>query len=128
MKLDKGFTTVELVVTLFVLSIFLFGGYQLYQAVILRGNQARRASEASNIAYEVLRSEGKYVTTTQLCSSASHFTQNITRTTNLPKPVNIVLSRCRVSGDSQLIRVSVKLTYGNPQEEVVHALLLAEAK
>lgn len=55
--MKKGFTVVELMITLFVASLFIISGYQLYQVVVFRGSDARKLSEASTLAYEVLRSE-----------------------------------------------------------------------
>ena len=54
--IKKGFTVVELMITLFVASLFIISGYQLYQVVVFRGSDARKLSEASTLAYEVLRS------------------------------------------------------------------------
>ena len=46
---NNGFTAVELLITLFVASIFLFTGYQLYAQVIRDGQEAANLSEMSNV-------------------------------------------------------------------------------
>ena len=55
MKRNKGFSTVELLVTLFVASAFLLAGYQLYAMVIKDGGETKQQAIASNKAYEYLQ-------------------------------------------------------------------------
>lgn len=72
-SLHKGFTAVELLITLFIASIFLLAGYQLYTQVIRDGQEASNLSEVSNLTHERLQSTA---TTTAAnnpngCTSAS---------------------------------------------------------
>ena len=52
---QKGFTAVELLITLIIASMFLFAGYQLYTQVTRDGNDANTLAKVSNVAYEELR-------------------------------------------------------------------------
>lgn len=54
-NLSKGFSTIELIITLFVASAFLFSGYQLYTMIIKDGGETRAQARASNAAYGYLQ-------------------------------------------------------------------------
>ena len=71
---EKGFTTVELLITLFVAVIFLTSGYQLYSLTIKDGGEARAQSRANNIAYDYLQ---RYKSTaTSSCSPQEPLTNS----------------------------------------------------
>ena len=117
-----GFTIVELMITLFVAGLFIVSGFQLYGVVTDRSSTARELGEASNIAYEVLRSEGTFVSTTATCTSPTNTT--ISRSSDTLPNIAVVLSRCRPFSElTGVIKVSVSVKYGNanPRREVVHA-------
>lgn len=121
---SRGFTTVELMVTLFAAVLFLLSGYQLYDLVNSRSLRSSEMSEASNIAYEVLRKEGsEYSGISNSCTYPAN--QNISRPNLKLKNVSITLSRCKPFAGSSLIQVTSKIRYGNPQREVVHATYIA---
>ena len=52
---QSGFTTVELLVTLFVAAIFLMSGYQLYAMIIKNNGEASARAKATNVAYQYLQ-------------------------------------------------------------------------
>jgi len=54
-RLEHGFTAVELLITLFIASIFLFAGYQLFTQVMRDGAGADKDAELSSLAYERMR-------------------------------------------------------------------------
>jgi prepilin-type N-terminal cleavage/methylation domain-containing protein len=60
--IEKGFTAVELLITLFIAAIFLFAGYQLYIQVLKDGADASKTALMSNAVYERLRKEIATVT------------------------------------------------------------------
>ncbi len=123
MKVRSGLTTVELIVTLFVAALFIISGYQLFGAVNLRAGNTREMSEASNIAYKILRSDGStYVATSNACTSPTSTTATVGAST-LPSPTAKIL-RCRPNSASSMIRVTVEVEYGNntPKRKVVHAI------
>lgn len=133
MSRSGGFTTVELLVTLFVASLFVLSGYQFYGAVSSRTVAARSMAEASNIGHEVLAKAGEYRTITVLCTAAAstHSTTNINlsslgiTSTTLPDATARVL-RCKPSSSSPIIRVTAIVGYGSPVKEVAHAKYVAE--
>lgn len=137
MSRRDGLTTVELMVTLFVAALFILSGYQLYNAVNLRAGNSREMSEASNIAYRILREQAIYDSsftkdTSSTCPSSSTLSPTPTLPANtLPNPV-VSVYRCYVDTnsdavmagtDSDLQRVTVQIEYGNdtPKRKVVHA-------
>ncbi len=63
---SKGFSTIELLVTLFIAAAFLVSGYQLYSVIIKDGGETRQQAIASNKAYEYLQ---KYKAHTTLIKS-----------------------------------------------------------
>ena len=128
MSRKDGLTTVELMVTLFVAALFILSGYQLYNAVNLRAGNSREMSEASNIAYRILREQAIYDSsftkdTSSTCPSSSTLSPTPTLPANtLPNPV-VSVYRCYVDTNSDLQRVTVQIEYGNdtPRRKVVHA-------
>ena len=128
MSRKDGLTTVELMVTLFVAALFILSGYQLYNAVNLRAGNSREMSEASNIAYRILREQAIYDNsftkdTSSTCPSSSTLSPTPTLPLNtLPNPV-VSVYRCYVDTNSDLQRVTVQIEYGNdtPKRKVIHA-------
>lgn len=122
--MSRGFTVVELMITLFVAALFIISGSQLYQTVVFRSGEARKMSEASAIAYEVLRSEGKYRDVAQLCSvSGAHPQETVNRTSQLlGGRVEVKLQRCRVQPALKMVRVTATVPYDNAAKEVSHAI------
>lgn len=51
---QQGFSTVELLITLFVAAAFLVAGYQLYALVIRDGGEARAQTRAANVAQDYM--------------------------------------------------------------------------
>lgn len=122
--MTKGFTIVELMVTLGIAGIFLLSGFQLYQVVQLRNAEAREMSEASNVAYGVLRKEaqshGAYLPT---CGNTEPYptTLSPTPTTTLPKPVRVKIRHCEPFANAKVVRTTVTVEYGQKGDSVVHA-------
>ena len=124
--MKKGFTVVELMITLFVASLFIISGYQLYQVVVFRGSDARKLSEASTLAYEVLLSEFTSPGQWHPSFGLTHPEQTITRTNALLGTVNITLKRCRVQPNVGVMRVTATAKYDNPAKEVSHAVYVSQ--
>jgi len=80
--LERGFTAVELLITLFIAAIFLFAGYQLYTQVMKDGSNADRTAELSSAAYERMRKKAVEVTSAYPsgCAAGSEGTTTTTET------------------------------------------------
>jgi len=124
MKHQEGFSAVELLITLFIAAIFIATGFQLYSVVLKNGTDANQRSIASGIAYENLR---RYVPqVTNPCTSiAPNPAPSIPANSGLSNPSITVTLDCPYGsgGNGGLVgRVYVSVKYGNPQQEVVHAI------
>lgn len=119
---QAGFSAVELLITLFIATTFIAGGYQLYSVVIQGGGEVRQRAKASNIAYDNLR---RYVLqVTEPCSTATPTpTPSIPANSGLTNPTIEVTITCPYGTTSNVSRVSAIVRYGNPQQEASHALL-----
>ena len=122
---QSGFSAVELLITLFIAAAFIATGYQLYSVILKSGGEANFRSRANNIAYDNLR---RY--STQVTSPCTTVTP--TPTPTIPSNAGIsnaavsVTITCPYGSASPTSKVRVSVTYGSPQQEVVHALLVTE--
>lgn len=124
MRKALGFTTVELMVTLFVAVLFILSGFQLYDMVNSRSSVVRETAEANGVAYEVLRKEGsEYRAITNSCDSP--VTESVARSGLKISNLSIKLNRCKPYPDSQMIQVTAVVKFGDPQREVAHAAYVA---
>lgn len=80
--LKKGFTAVELLITLFIAAVFLFAGYQLYTQVIRDSKDADKIAKLSNVTYQKMRESASQITTAYPsgCAAASQSTTTNTET------------------------------------------------
>lgn len=130
--MSRGFTAVEVLITLFVGSLFLLGGYQLYGIITARSSEARELAEVSNIAYGVLRSRGSaYMPVTNDCNNPLQ--ENVDPST-IPETVGVPISsitirRCMSSTSPEINLVAVVVAYGSsmPRKEVVHAIYIPKS-
>jgi prepilin-type N-terminal cleavage/methylation domain-containing protein len=119
----KGFSAVELLVTLFIAVIFLAAGYSLYGAIVSNSAATRHRAQADNIAYEYLRRyestvTNPCVTTTPLNNAAVTGDSGI----GLPSPTVTVNITCPNSTVTLLSLVKVTIGYkeGGSQRNVYH--------
>jgi prepilin-type N-terminal cleavage/methylation domain-containing protein len=119
MKRQEGFSAVELLITLFIAAIFIATGYQLYSVVITNGSESNLRSIASGIAYENLRRYAPQVPNP--CTNATPSPTPSIPANTLPSSSITVTLDCPY-GNAFVGRVLVSVKYGNPQQEVVHAL------
>ena len=122
-----GFTTVELLVTLFIAAMMVISGYQLYSTVSQRGGRTRSMAEASNLAYSKLRENSNYTSVTNSCltqETIGEITTTISGTT-IPGPVSLVIRRCKPFTANNIVRVTAIVRYDSPVKEVAHAVYVA---
>jgi len=113
---NSGFTTVELLVTLFVAAIFLVSGYQLYALIVNDGGEARAKAQVSNIAYQYLQQYKESAT-----SPCSVQTPKNNEAITVPKLSNATLSvniTCPYTAITTISKVIVTIKYNNPQQSV----------
>ena len=119
--LQAGFSAIELLITLFIAAAFVATGYQLYSVVIKDGGEARARARASNIAYDNLR---RYIPqATNPCTAATPSpTPTIPAGSGLSNAAITVTISCPYGTTINLTKVQVQITYGSPQQEVVHGI------
>lgn len=125
-KHQAGFSAIELLITLFVGAAFIATGYQLYSVILQNSSDARTRSKASNIAYDTLRKYSSQATSP--CTNATP-----TPTPTVPTgsalggaPAITVTISCPYGALSTTSKIQVNLTFGSPQQEVVHAIYVTE--
>ncbi|HEU5121940.1 MAG TPA: prepilin-type N-terminal cleavage/methylation domain-containing protein [Candidatus Saccharimonadales bacterium] len=124
---QDGFSAVELLITLFIAAIFVATGYQLYSVIIKNGAETNQRAIASGIAYENLR---RYAPkSTNPCTPVTpNPTPSIPANSSLANSSITVSYTCPygAGGTGGLVtRVAVSVKYGNPQQEVVHAIFVS---
>ncbi|HEX7483738.1 MAG TPA: hypothetical protein VF281_01165 [Candidatus Saccharimonadales bacterium] len=125
-KIDSqaGFSAVELLISLFIAVAFIAAGYQLYAVIIKDGSDARYQSRASSIAYENLRTYSSSATSP--CSVISPASQSLPSTGDnaLPNGTMYINLTCPYGTSDPTTKVSIRVTYGTPLQEVTHALFV----
>lgn len=118
---SNGFTTIELLITLFIAAAFLVSGYQLYNLIIKDGGETRAQTRAGNVAYDYLQRYKPSATTP--CKAQTPLTNAAPN----PVPVNLsnvtvtVQITCPYGITSSVSKVQVNLSYGNPQQTISNA-------
>lgn len=120
---QSGFSAVELLITLFIAAAFIGTGYQLFSIVTQNGESARSKAKASNIAYDNLRRYSPQATNPCTAVTPSP-TPSIPSGSNLQNASISVSITCPYGTSVGLTKVTATVTYGNPQESVVHVLFV----
>lgn len=108
---QNGFTAVELLITLFVASLFLASGYVLYDAVLNRSSQTRQRAEADNVAMDYIRRYEAPVTAT--CSPSTPLTnQPLTGIEGLANVRISVQVSCPLSSVPRVSQITATVNYG----------------
>lgn len=116
-----GFSTVELLISLFVAAAFIATAFQLFSVVVNDSNAARLRSRASNIAYENLRLYSATATTGGVCAP-SPSTITPSAPSDLPLAIITVSFSCPYGNNSKTSRIKVTVNY-NASEDVVEEAL-----
>ena len=120
---QAGFSAVALLITLFVAAAFVPTGYQLYSVIIQNGESSRVKAKASNIAYDNLRRYAPQATNP--CSTVTPSpAPTIPSGSNLTNASISVVISCPYGTSLDLSKVTATVTYGNPQESIVHVLFV----
>lgn len=122
---SKGFSTIELLVALFIGAAFIGVGYQLYAIVLRDGANARQQATASDLAYQILRQQSANAPPSCTTPGSTSLTP---ANPGLPTPFSVTVStKCPypTSGTTggMITNYTVKVTYG--QKEVSHAMYAA---
>ena len=116
---QSAFTTVELLVTLFIAALFLVSGYQLYDIIMKDGGNSRATARASNVAYDYLQ---RYKpTATNPCTAQTPLTdQSVTIDTLSAVTITVAIT-CPYSSTPSISKVLVTIKYNTPQKTINNA-------
>lgn len=125
---QAGFTTVELLITLFVAAAFLAAGFQLYNIIIQDSGETRAESRASNVAYRVMRTHSDL--SANPCAASTPLSNSSSEEEGLSDVLITVNITCpyTASGTSSLSKVEVILRYNNPQKTIRHVTFVDKSK
>ena len=119
---NRGFTAVELLVTIIIGVMMVLAGYQLYAAAQKSASEASLKARASNITYDSMREYSSKVT--RPCS-AQTFSPTAPADSGLTDPVISVRITCPYSATTpEISLVTATLTYEGT-ETVTHAMAKA---
>lgn len=115
-----GFTAVELLITLFIGSVFLLAGYQLWAYSVKSAYDTDRMTKASNVAYDYLR---RYTPASGACSAATPVNGTAITVTGLSNVTVTVQVTCPYTALPNVSKVVSTVQYDNPAKAVSHAIL-----
>lgn len=120
---QKGFSAIELLVTLFIALLFLSMGYTLYGAIVTSSSTARHRAQADNITYEYLRRYEATVTSPCIVTTPVN-NQPVTSGSaiDLGSPTVTVNISCPNSTVTAVSKVKVTVSYKEKgvQQNVFH--------
>lgn len=121
----KGFSAPELLITLFIASIFLLGGFQVWVQVTQTGSAANKQAIASNTTYQYARKHS--VTTPDPCVASTPVNNQAITVSELSSPRITVTVTCPYSSIPPMVdisKITATLTHGPTAERktVTHAL------
>ena len=113
---QQGFSTVELLISLFIAAAFISTGFQLFSAVTKDSNEARLRSKAASLANDYLQKNTSLAPVP--CEVRSQTTNASIPTADLPQATYDVNFLCPYGTTAKTTRTVVTVKYGNPQETV----------
>ena len=127
--ISNGFSAAELIITLFIASLFVIAGTQLYTFVIQNSAEADQRARASNAAYEYLRTKTPAFTGACTLPAPTFAEETLSGVDGLTNVKAQIVVACPYTAGTTTMenvrRVTATVKYGNltPQLEVKHAVL-----
>lgn len=113
--LHKGFTTAELLITLFVAAVFLASGYALFHFTIQDSEQVRAEVHASRLAGDYL---DQFSLASGACAPATPISNEIVSSPGLSNVSVSVTVACPNPAAPNLGLVEVTVNYGSPTKSI----------
>lgn len=112
----QGFTSVELLITLFIAAAFLMSGYQLYGLIIKDGGETRTQAKASNVIYDYLQ---RYkATVADTCTPQTPLTNQSIVVDGLADATITISITCPYVGVTSVSKIIATIQYGHPQQTI----------
>ncbi len=114
---NQGFSTVELLISLFIAAAFIAAGFQLFSVVMQDSNSARLRATAARYINTTLQERAHAVNSP--CNNPLPAPASISiPTAELPQAAATVTYSCPYGNSSKTTRIRVVVTYGTPVETV----------
>ena len=117
---EQGFSTIELILSLFIAAAFIGTGFQLFSVVMKDSDEARLRATAGALVNTTLQE--KMNSTNSPCSPVPTTINFSIATAQLPQAAGVVTYTCPYGTSSKTTRISVVITYSLPQETVEGSL------
>ena len=117
---NQGFTTVELLISLFIAAAFIATAFQLFSVVTKDSNKAQLRATAAGIINTTIQERSNNVSAT--CTPQSDSPTAIP-VAQLPQPATVTVSyTCPYGQSSKTTRVTAVVSYGTPSVVVKGSL------
>lgn len=113
---EQGFSTVELLIALFVAAAFITTGFQLFSIVMNDSNTARLRAVAGAVVNTAL--EERLNNTNSPCSPTPTGSSTAVSSSQLPQATLAVSYSCPYGDSSRTTRIRAVVTYGSPAKQV----------
>jgi len=113
---QRGFSTVELLISLFIAAAFIVTGFQLFSVVMNDSNNARLRAAAGTIVNTTIQQRTNSINSP--CSPTPASATIAISTTELPQASAAVTYTCPYGASSKTTRINVVVSYGSPQKSV----------
>lgn len=117
---QQGFTTVELLISLFIAAAFIATGFQLFSIVTKDSNEARLRAKAASIINTKIQEYSSLAKSP--CGPPPSAAVISIPVADLPRPTSMVTFSCPYGVDSKTTRVKVTIVYGQPQVTIEGSL------
>lgn len=118
---EQGFSTIELLLSLFIAAAFISTGFQLFSVVTKDSDEARMRSTAAGIVNSTIQKQSNNVN--EVCGPAPGALTNIPiPTAELPQASYTVTFSCPYGESAKTTRLNVVVTYGKDAEKVEGSL------
>lgn len=118
MKQRNGFTSIELLVTLFIAAMALATGYQLYSSIMREDANTRAQAVASQAALTYSKKYSAAVTAP--CTPSTPASQQGITIDGVQNPVLTVEITCPSTLPSAVSKITTRITYGNSGQSVYY--------
>ena len=112
----QGFSTVELLISLFIAAAFIGTGFQLFSAITKDSNEARLRAKATSIANTQLQKSLNAAPVP--CVATAPGAGTAIPTSDLPQATYTVGYSCPYGAAAKTTRVTVAVTYGQTPQTV----------
>lgn len=116
----QGFSTVELLISLFVAAAFIGTAFQLFSAIMNDSNDTRLRAKAAGVINSTLQERGS--STNSPCNPPPATINLTIPTADLPQASGTVTFACPYGASSKTTRVHVVINYGSPAKSIEGSL------